>query len=142
MSGRGPNFDYNKRAEWERAYRKTDRYKQAKARWRRNNKTANYRWTRSWVEKNKKRVVDAQLKHRLKKDYGLTVEQYEEMLCAQDGRCAVCRKPDRVRLSVDHDHNNGKVRGLLCRKCNTALGLLGDDLPLVEALLNYVRGAV
>lgn len=55
----------------------------------------------------------------VEKTYGITEAQYKEMFDAQDGRCAICgRKPVRRRLAVDHDHNTGKVRGLLCYTCN------------------------
>lgn len=83
----------------------------------------------------------------LRRNYGLTEPQYEAMVIAQDGVCAVCRKPEtaveprsgRPRLlSVDHDHVSGAVRGLLCRKCNSALGLLQEDAELVSQLLAYV----
>jgi hypothetical protein len=53
------------------------------------------------------------------KTYGVTEEQYRALLMAQDGRCAICgRLPRNRRLAVDHDHNTGEVRGLLCYTCN------------------------
>lgn len=56
---------------------------------------------------------------RLQRLYGITAAQYDEMLEAQDGKCAVCRKPPgKQRLNVDHDHKTGLVRGLLCWTCN------------------------
>lgn len=66
--------------------------------------------------------IAARRKH-LRVRYGLTIEQYENLLAQQDGVCAICNAPppkDR-RLHVDHDHVTGEVRGLLCLKCNTAL---------------------
>lgn len=60
--------------------------------------------------------------------YGITLEDYEAMLERQDGGCAICgRPPQGKRLSVDHNHSNGRVRGLLCVRCNSAVGLLDDD---------------
>lgn len=62
--------------------------------------------------------------------YKLTVAEYEAMLVAQGGTCAICDKPPRGRaksLSVDHDHKTGRVRGLLCLTCNSAIGFLRDD---------------
>lgn len=65
----------------------------------------------------------------VQRTYGLAPGQYKEMLEAQDGRCAMCRRiPRSKRLAVDHDHFTGKVRGLLCGGCNhTILGMLEFD---------------
>jgi recombination endonuclease VII len=61
----------------------------------------------------------------LKYRYGLSKEDYERMLDEQGGVCAICGSaPDKQRLSVDHNHGTGKVRGLLCHKCNLALGVI------------------
>jgi hypothetical protein len=85
---------------------------------------------------------------RLKNLYGLTVEQYEEMLSRQAGVCAICKQPETRAaiggkgvkpLSVDHCHGSRKVRGLLCSHCNTALGLLNDDIGLFEACIDYLK---
>lgn len=64
----------------------------------------------------------------VQKTYGLAPGQYQQMLDAQDGRCAICHKqPRNRRLAVDHDHNTGKVRGLLCYLCNKYLGQWEGD---------------
>ncbi len=63
------------------------------------------------------------LKHR----YGITIEQYDALLTAQGGVCAICKNPPRgkmLRLSVDHNHTTKKVRGLLCITCNRTIGYL------------------
>jgi len=53
---------------------------------------------------------------------GVSLEQYEEMLARQNGGCAICGNPPKTRrLDVDHDHRTGKIRGLLCHRCNRAL---------------------
>lgn len=79
--------------------------------------------------------------------HGLKQADYDAMHAAQDGRCAICRCTEQEllgkgkalkRLAVDHCHTTGRIRGLLCRKCNTALGLLGDDLAGIWAALNYL----
>lgn len=78
------------------------------------------------------------LRYELKK-YGLDEEQYRALCEAQGNACAICRKPDTERrLSVDHCHETGNVRGLLCNGCNRALGLLGDTLAGVRAALQYL----
>lgn len=79
---------------------------------------------------------NAQLKHR----YGITLDQYNDMLEAQAGVCKVCGGPPMHRgtYHVDHDHETGKIRGLLCHKCNVALGMVGDDIALLHKLAEYV----
>ena len=80
--------------------------------------------------------------------YGLTAEQYDKMLNRQSKRCAICDKEEVVkdhrtgrtkRLSVDHNHKTGKIRDLLCDKCNRLFGLLGEDLSLISNMLKYAE---
>ena len=84
-------------------------------------------WQRANKEKRKRHVRNCTLK----KKYGITLDQYEETLQTQDYKCAVCRLGTdtcvQKALSVDHNHETGKVRGLLCDRCNRALGLLKDN---------------
>lgn len=76
--------------------------------------------------------------------YGITVADYEFMLAAQDGRCAICFAlplPDEP-LYVDHCHDSGDVRGLLCRKCNSGLGMFEDDRERLARAAAYLDGVV
>lgn len=82
---------------------------------------------------------------KLVKMYGITHEQYMEMQAEQDGLCAICRKPEKrilygevAHLAVDHDHATGKVRSLLCHRCNVGLGRVEDREFLAKALA-YLR---
>ena len=72
--------------------------------------------------------------------YGIDVPDYERILEEQGGGCYICgKKPtDRRALDIDHDHNTGKVRGLLCSKHNRAIGLMGDDLHILIKALEYL----
>jgi hypothetical protein len=83
-------------------------------------------------------------KYSLKKNYGMTVEQYDALLLAQDGRCAICGtdKPykNKDKLCVDHDHITGIVRGLLCDRCNGLLGNAFDSVATLEKAIKYLRG--
>lgn len=74
------------------------------------------------------------------KVYGLQPGGYDMLLELQDGHCAICRRATGKtrRLSVDHDHKTGKVRGLLCRPCNTLLGHLRDDPVAAERIRDYL----
>lgn len=75
----------------------------------------------------------------LRRNYGLSVEQYEEMFAQQEGRCASCKLSSDERLYVDHDHGTNAVRALLCRGCNTALGHLREDPARIRALAVYIE---
>ncbi len=68
-------------------------------------------------------------------------EEYEVMYADQEGKCTICHK-HKERLAVDHCHSKGTVRGLLCRVCNTAIGMLKDDPVLVERALIYLTRTV
>lgn len=75
--------------------------------------------------------------------YGLTATDYKSMLNEQDYRCRICGRPhgkDGKDLVVDHCHTSGRVRGLLCGRCNTALGLFEDDAQLMTKAIFYLRG--
>lgn len=78
-------------------------------------------------------------KHEL--DFGLSWDQYADILEAQGGACAVCRTPAPAlrRLAIDHDHSTGRIRGLLCRACNFAIGLLSDVPENFERAAAYLR---
>lgn len=76
----------------------------------------------------------------LKRGYGLTYDQYLEMLKSQSGVCAICGKAEQKRrLAVDHCHHTGAIRGLLCGLCNTAIGKLNDDVNLLKKAVEYLE---
>jgi len=78
----------------------------------------------------------------LKRNYGITLEQYDEMAEAQNWQCLICEKSQPNNdgfLCVDHDHSTKEVRGLLCRKCNLALGNFLDSADLLKKALEYLN---
>jgi hypothetical protein len=83
------------------------------------------------------------IKHR----YGITREEYDALTIKQGGLCAICKGSDprrgkSTRLFVDHDHETGRVRGLLCHRCNVALGGFSDDIARLRAAANYLEEGV
>jgi hypothetical protein len=84
----------------------------------------------------------------LRRCFGIGLEQYSQILDAQDGKCAICRQPEtQIRngrlkaLSVDHCHDSGRVRGLLCCDCNQAIGKFKDDPSLLRKAAEYLESA-
>lgn len=76
----------------------------------------------------------------LKRNYKIIIEDYEKLSKSQNGKCAICRKEcvtGKV-LAVDHCHTSGKVRGLLCMRCNRAVGLLEDSTDNLRRALKYL----
>jgi len=75
----------------------------------------------------------------VKRRYGVTMEDVEALRVVQSGRCAICSVPfAETRPCIDHDHDSGAVRGLLCIRCNTGLGMFGDDLDLLKRAADYL----
>lgn len=75
----------------------------------------------------------------LMRKFGITIDQYEAMLDAQSGVCAICgRLPGEISLHVDHDHSTGRIRSLLCFSCNNALADLQEDTEVVAKALGYL----
>ncbi len=76
----------------------------------------------------------------LRSSYGIGLVEYQQMFKQQDGRCAICKKPQKNRaLSVDHDHKTEKVRSLLCHIHNVGIGAFQDSPELLEAAAQYLR---
>lgn len=93
-----------------------------------------------WSEERKRKAVEASTKHWHSKGryakYGITKQAYDEMEHQQGYKCAACR--ENRPLVIDHDHRTGRVRGLLCRQCNVALGLLKENVDTLYALIALV----
>jgi hypothetical protein len=100
-------------------------------------------YSREWWKKNKDKAKVYHRRAQLKAKYGISIEDYAELLEAQNGKCAICESEgDKSRwgvLYVDHDHATGRVRALLCGKCNFAVGLLDDDVQTAKSLVSYLE---
>jgi hypothetical protein len=96
----------------------------------------------SWRQRNPDKATDLQLQTK----YGITLDDYNRLLIAQNGKCAICgsgvggqRAGKSKRLAVDHCHSTGVVRGLLCEQCNTGLGKFRDDPEILQAAVKYLK---
>jgi len=101
--------------------------------YRKRNKERHKENLRKWRKSNKESVRGYQLKSL----YNLSLEDYENLLLKQDNKCQICEK--EKKLVVDHCHNSGKVRGLLCYGCNTSLGQFKDDTSLLRRAITYLE---
>ena len=93
---------------------------------------------KDWYENNKERHVN----NALLRKYGVTLDQYNLLRAQQDFRCAVCNAHETdvgKQMFVDHDHVTGKIRKLLCTKCNVGIGMLQDNPAIMERAATYIR---
>lgn len=98
---------------------------------------------KKWADKNPQKAADKVWEYNIGLKYGITRAEYDLLLEAQAGGCAICgtKVGGRVhkRMSVDHDHGTGKVRGLLCLACNKGLGRFRDDTELLAKAMAYLK---
>lgn len=132
-------YQKNRATVLERAlqYYRTNRAKIAKRNKRR------YQENRTTILEQKKQYTksDHYKHHHLKREYGITLAQYNTLLDTQHFCCSLCHTPDYTggkSLHVDHCHETGVIRSLLCSKCNTAIGLLQDNPALLKKAAAYV----
>ena len=150
-----PYKDPEKRKQNAREYREKNKHKE-RERSRRRAMDINYRtYQKEYRERNREKAKErtriwTRTSHGRNKTllnkYGITLEDYNRMLKEQEYLCAICRQPEQMlhkgepkRLCVDHDHKTGKVRGLLCQRCNTTLGRYEDNPELMKNLISYLE---
>lgn len=77
----------------------------------------------------------------LKCQYNLSLDQYNELVVKQNNLCLICNNPEthKPRLSIDHHHETGRVRGLLCHNCNAGLGHFKDSIEVLQSAINYIK---
>jgi len=106
--------------------------------WRRRNRVRANAVSAAYKEKNREKAKVWSQKTNLKKNYGLSLEAFESLKAGQNNRCACCEAEGK-KLVVDHCHITGKIRGLLCRTCNSGIGQLGDTLLSVQKAVRYME---
>ncbi len=102
---------------------------------------------RKFWDANPEKLMLKRLRRSMRK-YGITIADWHRMFDAQGGVCAICRRPETTgqygkpsRLSVDHCHETGRVRGLLCRSCNRGIGNLSDDPLRLRSAAEYLEAS-
>lgn len=137
------------RAEYAREWAKNrtpeqiERKRQSNKAWIQKNIEAVTEKQKLWRDANKEKVSESGRRATRKvlyARYGLSMDDYESILAKQKGICAICGTPPGKRpLSVDHCHDTGAVRGLLCHACNTGIGFLKDNTDLLKKAIKYLN---
>jgi hypothetical protein len=134
----------NPELEKEKSRKRNNRNKKSIIEWQIKNKDKCRKATRDHMRRYKKEYKDKALR----RVYNISLEQYNDILESQSCVCAICgnhetrtdhRTGEVIRLAVDHDKISGKIRGLLCRRCNTGIGLLGHDTKRMISAIEYLE---
>lgn len=118
-----------------------ERCKEQKERYNLKHPGLNKKRAARWREENPDKYKAGWFRSIIKAKYGITLEDYNEILSMQSGKCAICgmtTEEHGMRLHVDHCHKTGLVRGLLCSNCNIGIGNLGDNPLIVKHALSYL----
>jgi len=97
---------------------------------------------KKYRKNNPDKVKDVSLRY----EFDISLKEYEKIFEEQKGLCAICGNPEKekrasrlIRLAIDHNHQTGKIRELLCKRCNVVLGFVEEDIDLLLNFINYLR---
>jgi len=118
--------------------------------WYKKNKEKVNKKALEWRKNNPEKFEEQSWRSHLNRTYGITPEKYNEMIYEQNGVCAICLNPETFiepkgnnnklkRLCVDHCHKTGKIRRLLCNRCNKCVGQLDDNPHLLRTMADYLE---
>ncbi len=140
-SGRGYQCSECNRKDM-RQWRKDnpEKHRESVKAWRRSRPDKVAQYAKNWRKNNPEKALSNQFRD----NHGITVEQYNSMLNAQNGCCAICKrnkfgKGRASKLWVDHCHTELRIRGLLCQRCNLGIGYFEDDPKLLQAAIAYLN---
>jgi hypothetical protein len=130
--------EYKRR--WQRENK--DKVKIARDRYLKKNREIIAQRSQEWRKNNPEKLKELKPHWHRKTSYGITRDEYEEKFKQQEGCCAICSHQHqagrRTGLVVDHDHKTGKFRGLLCHSCNRGIGLLKEDVKILNSAIKYL----
>ena len=94
--------------------------------------------------RNKRDEKESNRLYQKKTKYGITKEEYHNLFISQENRCLICGTEFNTKTSgvVDHDHKTGLVRGILCKKCNTLLGMANENIEVLENAIKYLKNNI
>lgn len=132
-----------KKAQWSVTWRENhpEKHRANCQKWRTENHEKDLANKAKYREINKDKLKISYRGHILKKKFGISREEYDSMLLRQNGVCEICKLPCKTgkSLAVDHNHETGKIRSLLCRDCNITLGLMKEDVNRLRAAALYLE---
>lgn len=110
---------------------------QLQKKWYEQNPSKNREWCKQYYSKNKHKWRERSYKNK----YGLTIEEVNEMLLSQNNQCPICQSAFKKTkyMNIDHNHQTGKMRQILCSKCNTAIGLLDENIERFRRAIDYLH---
>jgi hypothetical protein len=127
----------------EKTYRILNKVKiyEMKKKYRLLNKNKIRDYNRKYSIKNARKIKKYQIAYDLKTKYAIDLKTYSQLLINQNHRCGICKiyLDKRSNIHVDHNHSTGKVRGLLCPRCNFGLGYYKDDINIHQNAINYLK---
>ncbi len=110
--------------------------------WRKTHREQHNETQRKWNKANTLKTSS----YRRKYIYGISLEEYNKLLQDSNGICAICNQPETktlkgkiISLSIDHNHKTGKIRGLLCYKCNSVIGFTDENIDLLQKHIQYLQ---
>jgi hypothetical protein len=95
-------------------------------------------YDKKYREKNKGDKKEYQKKYTLKRSYGISTDQYNDMMNKQNGKCSICNEPLK-KPNIDHEHQTGYVRDILCHNCNTGIGYFKENPELLQKGIEYLE---
>ena len=132
----------------EKEYSEFHKGKMNKDGYRPNCKKCRNKFNQEWYSDNidtikNKYSYETNKNHKLKRNFGISYQEYLTMLASQNNCCAICNtnNPGARAFAVDHCHNTGVIRGLLCGNCNTGIGNLRDDIELLKRAIQYLENS-
>ena len=99
-------------------------------------------WAREYRRRCPEKARATQRRSAILRRYGITIHEYKDMCASQNWVCAICGEtPKKRALHVDHDHKSGKVRRLLCMRCNSVIGYVKEDVKILQNMIKYLSSS-
>jgi len=118
-----------------------EKVKEAQKKYRETHREEHSKRSSEWNKEHRAIVTKRAQACHFKKFYGITINEKFQILADQDGRCAVCGSGELDKIGpwcIDHNHESGKIRGVLCRRCNMMLGSIGDNPAILRNMIAYL----